>query len=168
MSIATDTPPPPRATYRRWRVGGVLLLAAAAGLAVWLALTSAKRSEPAAAPAASAGAWVSGRVVLGPAIQSRIGPEDTVFILARLVDGPRMPVAVLRRRGAEWPLQFRLDQSTATNPNLRLPPSMQLVVVARVSRSGQEVPQAGDLQGHSAPVPVGSNGLEIEINETVK
>lgn len=123
----------------------------------------------AAAPAAAgAGAQVSGRVVLAAALQGRIKPDDTVLIFARLVDGPRMPVAVLKRRAGDLPLDFKLDESTAMSPSLRLSPSMQLVVGARVSRSGQAMPQPGDLQGFSQPVPVGSSGLQIEITDTVK
>ena len=54
------------------------------------------------------------------------------------------------------------------SPTLRLSPSMQVVVGARISRTGQATPQAGDLQGYSQPVPVGARGLQIEINDTVK
>ncbi len=120
-----------------------------------------------AAPA-NAGAQVSGRVVLSKALQSQIKPNDTVLIFARLVDGPRMPVAVQKRRASELPLSFKLDETTAMNPGLRLSPSMQVVVGARVSRSGQAMPQPGDLQGFSQPVPVGTKDIQIEISDTVK
>jgi cytochrome c-type biogenesis protein CcmH len=41
-------------------------------------------------------------------------------------------------------------------------------VGARVSKSGNAVPQPGDLAGQSAPVNVGTSGLKIEIKEAVK
>lgn len=116
---------------------------------------------------ATAGAQISGRVTLAGALKARVQPDDTVLIFARLVDGPRMPVAVLKRRAAELPLDFKLDESTAMNPSLRLSPSMQVVVGVRVTRSGQAMAQPGDLQGFSDPVPVGTNGLAIEVKDIV-
>ena len=121
-----------------------------------------------AAPAATAGARISGRVVIADTLKSRIKPDDTVLIFARLLDGPRMPVAVLKRKASELPLDFQLDDSSAMNPGLRLSPSMQVVVGARVSRSGQATPQAGDLQGFADPVPVGTKDLAITISTVVK
>jgi cytochrome c-type biogenesis protein CcmH len=115
----------------------------------------------------SAGAQVSGRVELSAALKARVQPEDTVLIFARLVDGPRMPVAVIRRQARELPLDFVLDDSTAMNPGLKLSPSMQVVVGVRVSRSGQAAAQPGDVQGFSEAVPVGTRGLRIELNQVV-
>ena len=114
------------------------------------------------------GAQVSGRLVLGQALQTKIKPDDTVFIFARLVDGPRMPVALLKRRASELPLDFNLDASTATSPTLRLSPSMALVVSARISRSGLAAPQPGDWQGTSQPVAVGARDVFIEINDSLR
>ena len=116
----------------------------------------------------AAGTRISGRITLAPALKSKVGPDDTVLIFARLVDGPRMPVAVLKRRAADLPLDFVLDERSAMNPALRLSASMQVVVGARVSRSGHAAPQSGDLQGFAEPVAVGSSAVQIEINEAVK
>lgn len=179
----------PGLTWRRaisWRAGlAALLLAVAAGLAAWFGLPAARRDNPAGAPAGAAGgaeaqrrsasapqsgvgAQVSGRLVLGQAVQALVKPDDTVFIFARLVDGPRMPVALLKRRVGEMPLDFKLDESTAMNPSLRLSTSMLVVVGARISRSRQAAPQPDDLQGFSQPVPVGTRGVQIEINGALK
>ena len=152
-----------------------LSLALAAALYSWTfdqrALPSLKTAaQPANGPARSpsVGAQITGRVVLSAALQARVQPEDTVLIVAGVLDGPRMPVAVLKRRASELPLDFTLDDSAATTPTLRLSPSMQLVVAARILRAGQAVAQPGDLQGISLPVPVGSRGLLVEINSVVQ
>lgn len=134
-------------------------------------IVQAQRRLAGAAPdpgPAAASPRISGRITLAPALKSRVLPDDTVLIFARLVDGPRLPVALLKRRAAELPLDFVLDERSALNPSLRLSPSMQVVVGARVSRTGQATPQSGDLQGFAEPVSVGSHGLLIEIGETVK
>jgi cytochrome c-type biogenesis protein CcmH len=124
-------------------------------------------AAPPAAVTASAGAQVGGRVEVAPALKAQVQPGDTVLIFARVVDGPRMPVAVLRKQASQLPLDFVLDESTAMNPGLKLSPSMQVVVGVRITRSGQAAAQPGDLQGFSAPVPVGTKGLRIEINSVV-
>lgn len=124
----------------------------------------------AVAPAASAaaGAKVTGRVTLSPALAAQARPDDTVFVFARAVDGPRMPLALLKKRVADLPLDFALDDTLAMSPMARLSGATQVVVGARVSRSGQAAPQPGDLQGLSAPVAVGANGVAVEISEALK
>ena len=143
----------------------VVALVVAAGAAL-LAWRGSPRAQQVAVPASNAtiGAHLSGRVVLNEALQSRVKPDDTVLIVARLLDGPLMPVATQKRRASELPFDFKLDESAATTPTLRLSPSMQLVVAVRVLRAGQAAAEPGDLIGTSQPGPVGSHGLVIEIN----
>lgn len=121
-----------------------------------------------AAAASAAAASVSGRVTLAASLAAQAGPEDTVFVFARPADGSRMPLALLRAKVKDLPLQFTLDDSLAMNPAAKLSDAKQVVVGARVSKSGQAMPQPGDLQGVSQPVPVGASGLSIEIREVVK
>ena len=77
-------------------------------------------------------------------------------------------LAILRKQVKDLPLTFSLDDSLAMNPALRLSTATQVVVGARISKSGNAMPQAGDLQGLSAPVAVGAKDLAIEIAEVVK
>lgn len=140
--------------------GAVVLAAASVVVVVRMRQPAAPAST---APLPSAGAQLSGRVLLAPALQAEVKADDTVFIFARVLDGPRGPVALLKRRAGELPLDFVLDERAATNPTLRLSPSMRLVVGARIARAGQDEPQPGDLQGVLAPVGVGSSGLVVEI-----
>ena len=139
-------------------------LASAALLHTWRDPPPEQLGEAGVAPTASIGAQLSGRVVLSAALQARVKPGDTVLIVARVLDGPRTPVAVQKRRASELPLDFKLDDSAATTPTLRLSPSMQLVVAARILRAGQAAAEPGDLLGTSPPVAVGTHGLVIEIN----
>ena len=128
---------------------------------------AASASGAAQAPATTA-ARVSGKVVLAPDLQGRAAPEDTVFVFARAVDGPRAPLAVLRRQVKDLPFEFVLDDSLAMNAALKLSSARQVVVSARVSKAGNAVAQAGDLQGSSPPVAVGADGLQIVITQVVK
>ena len=117
--------------------------------------------------ATAAAASVSGTVVLAPALKGQVQPQDTVFVLARAAEGPRMPLAVLRAQVKDLPLAFTLDDSQAMAPGAGLSSATRVVVTARVSRSGQAAPQPGDLEGQSAAVPVGAKDLRIEIGRTV-
>lgn len=132
----------------------------------------ARAGQPAAsapAPAtAAANASVAGQVRLGAALKGRVAPEDTVFVFARAVDGPRAPLAILRKQVKDLPITFTLDDSMAMSPATRLSGAKQVVVGARISKSGNAMPQPGDLQGFSPPVAVGATGLTIEIAEELK
>jgi cytochrome c-type biogenesis protein CcmH len=119
-----------------------------------------------AASASSAGglAFVAGRVEVADALKSRIGPEDTVFIFARPADGSRMPVALLRKKGRDLPLDFALDDTLAMVPQARLSQHAQVMVGVRVSKRGDAIPAAGDLEGQVGLVPLGSTGLKLAID----
>jgi cytochrome c-type biogenesis protein CcmH len=126
-------------------------------------------AAPASAATASAtpGTSVSGTVTLAPALAAKARPDDTVFIFARAAEGPRMPLAILRKQVKDLPLTFKLDDSMAMSPTAKLSSTPRVVVGARISTSGQATPQPGDLQGFSAPVAPGAAGLAIEITDVV-
>jgi cytochrome c-type biogenesis protein CcmH len=121
----------------------------------------------AAAAAPNPNAFVSGKVTLAAAVAAKASPEDTVFIFARAAEGPRMPLAILRKQVKDLPIEFKLDDAMAMQPAMRLSAFPKVVVGARVSKKGDAVPQPGDLQGASEPVAVGSSGLKIEISQVV-
>jgi cytochrome c-type biogenesis protein CcmH len=114
------------------------------------------------------GSTVSGTVALSTALRKQVQPEDTVFVFARSADGSRMPLAILRSQVKDLPLQFKLDDSMAMSPANALSSASKVVVGARVSKSGNAMPQPGDLSGQSTVVTVGASGVQIEIKETVK
>ncbi len=122
---------------------------------------------PAAAAAAPSPAAVSGRITLAPELQARASPEDTVFIVARAAEGPRMPLAVLRKRVSDLPLDFKLDDSMAMAPNAKISDHPRVVVSARISKSGQAAPAAGDLAGQSEAVAPGASNVAVRITEVV-
>lgn len=125
---------------------------------------AAAAPQPAAPPAAA----LRGSVRIAPALTGKYGAGDTVFIYARAAEGPPMPLAILRRKASELPLEFALDDSMAMAPGAELSSFPRIVVTARVSRSGQAKPQAGDLQGASTPVPSDASGVEVVIDSVVR
>jgi cytochrome c-type biogenesis protein CcmH len=124
----------------------------------------ASASGSASAPVTTDAARISGRVSLSPALAGRVTPTDTVFIFARAVDGPRMPLAILKRTVADLPITFTLDDSMAMSPEMKLSKFPRVVVGARVSRSGNAMPQPGDLRGESTPTGVRATDVQLVID----
>ena len=133
------------------------------------AVGSVPTQAPAAgvADASNANGGVSGVVTLSAKFSKDTGPEDTLFIFARPASGSRMPLAILRKKVKDLPVQFLLNDSLSMSPAAKLSQAGTVVVGARISKSGQAIPAKGDLSGLSNPVSVGTAGLKIEINEIV-
>ncbi|MCF6337257.1 MAG: c-type cytochrome biogenesis protein CcmI [Gammaproteobacteria bacterium] len=119
--------------------------------------------------AAVSGASISGVVRLDESLMLDASIDDILFVYARAADGPRMPLAIVRKTVKDLPLEFTLDDSMAMNPAMKLSNFQQVVVGARISKSGNAIPQPGDLQVVSQPMGIdGAQGLELVINEVVQ
>jgi cytochrome c-type biogenesis protein CcmH len=97
-----------------------------------------------------------------------VKPDDQVFVFARAAEGPPMPLAVLRARAADLPLQFALNDSMAMAQGLTVSAYPKVVVTARVSKSGSAKPGPGDLQGASGPVANDASGVAVTIDSVVR
>ncbi|MET0352147.1 MAG: c-type cytochrome biogenesis protein CcmI [Rhizobacter sp.] len=130
------------------------------------AAPAAKNAPPPPAPVQATGdGRVSGEVTLSPALAAQLKPDDVLFVIARPDDGSRAPVAVLRKRAGDLPLQFTLDDSLAMMPERTISKAKGVILVARISRSGQPVSQPGDLTSEAtAPVPPGTTGIRLVID----
>ena len=156
-------PPAPRPAQAAQATQAARALPATAGAAA-----SAAGAGTARAAATLTAAALTGTVRLAPALAAQARPDDVVFIFARPAEGGRMPLAILRHQVKDLPLSFRLDDSMAMSPAMKLSQFASVVVSARVSKSGQAAPGPGDLSGQTAAVSHQSQGLVIEINEVVK
>ncbi len=132
-----------------------------------IAQARAALGQAASAPAA-AGAGVSGTVSLSAALQSKAAPSDTLFIFARAVDGPKMPLAVVRKTAKDLPLRFALDDTLAMSPATKLSAFSRVTVEARISKSGSATAQSGDLAGSSGVIEVGASGLDVVIDKVIE
>ena len=111
---------------------------------------------------------ITGVVSLSPALLQQVQPTDTVFIFAKAVGNPRMPLAAERKQVKDLPYAFTLDDSKALSPNLLLSSAQQLVISAKISKSGDAISRAGDFSGQTGPVKLGATGVRVEINAPVK
>jgi cytochrome c-type biogenesis protein CcmH len=122
------------------------------------------------APAASGsgGSQITVEVALDPGLTAQASNEDTVFIFARAVQGPKMPLAIVRKQVKDLPLTVTLNDSMAMTPAMVLSNFTEVTVGARVSRSGQAMPQSGDLQGMKSPVATGEQStVEVVIDQAI-
>ena len=118
--------------------------------------------------AATPAALLTVKVTLEPAQAARVRlqPNATVFVIARQVGGPPMPVAAQKHAASELPLHASLSDADSPMPTLKLSQMQQVDVLARLSVSGEAMPQPGDLQSKPLRVQLPAKGpLELVIGE---
>jgi hypothetical protein len=119
-------------------------------------------------PAAGSGAAVTGEVTLAADLAGKATTGETLFIVAKSVDAPGIPVAVFRGSVGSWPLKFTLDDSQAMMPGRNLSSAGRVTIEARISQKGQPLPAAGDLQGSSGVInPADRHPLKITIDRVI-
>ena len=151
---------------------GIARAAAQLGVPVPDSLASAPGMLPGAAAAGEGTASLAGAGAAGGAASAAGGPPRfidvdvrlqpglslpptaVVFVTARAIGGPPMPVAVQRRTVADLPFTARLDEGSAMNPALSMATIDRVAVSARVSRSGTAQRSADDVEVVSGPVAV--------------
>jgi cytochrome c-type biogenesis protein CcmH len=142
--------------------GGVPLASAAPPPPTPPAARSA--NAPAAGPSAGA---VTGQIDIAPAMAALADPGDTLYVFARAKNGPRMPLAVQRSGGTQWPRAFRLDDSMSMAGGAKLSTTDSLVIDARLSRSGNATPQPGDIVAQSVEAKPGAKDLRIVLDRVL-
>ncbi|MDU9410158.1 c-type cytochrome biogenesis protein CcmI [Pseudomonas sp. zfem001] len=103
----------------------------------------------AAAPSAKVHA-LEVSVSLSPEVQQNVQPDDAVFVFARALSGPPMPLAVKRLKVSDLPVQISLSDVDAMMPELKISRFDQVQLVARVSRAGNAT--QGEWTGQTGPV----------------
>lgn len=112
-------------------------------------------AEPAAPPP-----LLSVKVALAPALAARVRlrPDATVFVIARQVGGPPMPVAAQKHAVSELPFTAALGDADSPMPTLKLSQLREVELVARLSESGEAMRQDGDLESKPVRVTLPATG----------
>jgi cytochrome c-type biogenesis protein CcmH len=124
--------------------------------------TSKKAEQP--SPGAAA---ISGMVTVSKELQAKMSATDQVFIFAQAPQGPKMPIASLKIDARQLPYRFTLNDAVSMSPDDKLSNHAEVMISARVSKSGQAMAQSGDLQGKIGPVKLGQQGVAIVIDTVV-
>ncbi len=107
-------------------------------------------------------------VALDPRLNDRLDRDATLFVFARAASGPPMPLAIRRLPASQLPVSVSLDDSMGMLPTMKLSMFARVVVGARISRSGNAMPQSGDLQVLSPPLDVQRRSpIALTIDEVV-
>jgi cytochrome c-type biogenesis protein CcmH len=152
---------------------GMMAVIAAITVTGWQrSAEAAPVADTATVPAAKksptkAGATLKVAVSLSPAVAKQAAPDDVVYVFARAVSGPRMPLAIVRAQVKDLPTTIVLEDSQGMGSGMTLSSAPEVIVVARVSKSGMANAQNGDLEGMSAPVKKGTKSISISIANVV-
>lgn len=111
---------------------------------------------------------VRGQVNVSELLRDRVRPDQTIFVYAKSVGGPPAPLAVIRGEAAVLPLTFELDDTMAMMPGHNLSSAKQVIIVARISSSGNANTELGDLIGQSEPFnPDSGEAVSVVIDRIV-
>lgn len=116
----------------------------------------------------SAETGIQVKVALSAELKNLTKANDTVFIYAKAMSGPQMPLAIVRKKVSDLPLSVRLTDAQAMTPMMKLSKFQQVKLTARISKSGNAMPQAGDFIGVVNGVNVSSQQMvNINIDRTI-
>jgi cytochrome c-type biogenesis protein CcmH len=115
--------------------------------------------------ASGGGARITLQVDISPELKAKAGPDTTVFVYAKAMQGPPMPLAVRKLQLGDLPATLTLSDDDAMLPSMKLSSFDQVIVGARVSSSGNPVAQSGDF--YTELEAVDSANPPAQINLTI-
>ncbi len=124
------------------------------------AISGKKSPNATGAPNAVA---IAGTVVLDPSLKGMVAPTDTLFVIARAPDGSGAPLAVRQYNAGELPLIFSLSDDDAMVPDRTLSRYGEAQLTARISRSGNAMPQPGDISSQPVRARTGAADVRLEL-----
>lgn len=131
-------------------------------------VSAAMAETSAPEPVAVSGVALKVTVSLDATLQDKVSAGDTVFIFARAVEGPPMPLAAVRKQVRDLPITVTLDDSMAMMPQMKLSNYAKVLVGARISRSGNVQTQSGDLTGEVNNIATTSNeNIKLTISQRI-
>ncbi|MGL5048084.1 MAG: c-type cytochrome biogenesis protein CcmI [Shewanella sp.] len=119
--------------------------------------TSAMPDDDAHKSAKTASKSVTIAISISPELASKAGPDDTIFVFARAVEGPKVPLAATKVSAKSLPVTIILDDTTGMGGDAKLSQTKNVEVIAVLSKHGDIKPQSGDIQGKISNVAVGTS-----------
>jgi len=130
------------------------------------ALAAVKQDRKAVQAAAPASASIDVSVAIDDKLKAKLDKSDTVFIYARAMQGPPMPLAVARMTVADLPVKVNLNDSMAMMPSMKLSNFSQVKITALVSKSGMAKMSPGDYYGEVSPVSTQKpTSIKLDISQ---
>ena len=96
------------------------------------------------------------------------GEDKTVFIYAIAADGPRMPLAAVKIKASDLPINIVLDDEQAMTPQMRLSSVDKVHIYAVVSMQGSVGIKSGDFKAQALNIDTQEkNAIKMEISIAV-
>jgi cytochrome c-type biogenesis protein CcmH len=106
-------------------------------------------------------------VSLSPKLRDKVGAGDTLFVVAKAPDGKGPPLAVWKHQGKDFPVEFRLDDNAAIIPGRVISQFAEVLLSAKISKSGAAESANGDILAPAVKARVGTTMLKLELSELV-
>lgn len=120
--------------------------------------SAGEQAQPATA---TAGVTLQVKVELDPEVAQAVSPQDTVFVFARAVSGPPVPLAAKRLTVADLPTTITLGDADAMVPSLKISSVEQVMLMARISQSGDAT--KGEWMGQSEAVNTSDEKTTVRL-----
>lgn len=118
--------------------------------------------------AAAGSAAITAKISLNLPDDTTLDPQQAVFVYAKAVEGPPMPLAAARLTVADLPAEVTLNDASALMPNMTLSAFDEVTLGARVSMSGDAIAQPGDWIGEVSPVATDApDPVAVTINRKI-
>lgn len=109
------------------------------------------------------------KVTLAAELQNTVSASDTLFVYAQALQGPPMPLAIVKKQVGDLPLTVVLSDEQAMMPAMKMSNFDQVKISARISKSGQAESRTGDLIGKVEGVsPTRTEALDIIIDQRIE
>ncbi len=134
-----------------------------------LEVANVEAALPEEVVATTTNAKIQVKVSLSQSLKGKTKPEHTVFIYAQAMNGPKIPLAIVREQVKNLPMTVTLSDQQAMSPMMKLSSFEQVKLIARISKTGSAMPQKADLIGEVGSISTTKNKLvEIEISKEIK
>lgn len=128
---------------------------------------SAAGMEPLPEPVAAV-ALITVEISIDGVLSGRARQGDTIFVYARNLEGSGPPLAAKRVALGKLPLVVGLGDADSLMPTAKLSSQAQVVVMARLSRSGDAAPASGDIEADPVVVDTkAGSSASLVLNRTV-
>ena len=108
------------------------------------------------------------KVSLSEKLKDKVDPEDVVFIFAKAIQGPPMPLAAAKLKAKDLPASLTLGDDMALRPDMKISDHKMVTINARISKSGDPIAVSGDLQAKAIDVETkNSEIIELIIDQVV-
>ncbi len=109
------------------------------------------------------------KVNIDDTIKPHIKEGATLFVYARAMQGPRMPLAVARYALDATPETIVLNDQMAMMPEMKLSDFEEVEIIALISHSGQAQTSPGDLRGNVMNIKPNTQELiNVTIDELIE